>query len=311
MDTIVSNLKGQGIDTKKQGDVRICSLYTGRAIYDFISRSEMYETDIGNIRKPGKLDKQALIVIGYQRYSTCTTPSAILKAGTDIRVNMRPKLSDAFTLTAMQLMAYYMETAKIDKAIQSEIRNKMLRFWQNKNVINSLKLNKKYTLIHDTSDNKECELVSSLWKVDETGEINQELIFKKVINGQPKTIIMDITDYMTTFFDSDHEIILKNSKVIKDTIKMSRYGLIHPVSFIDEEKRKISADCTYIYYTENGTTKILGYWDGYKIIPVGSVQDNIKSTKLYKTFEANSGLIAKHKDLIAPYLTFEENIIEV
>lgn len=311
MDTIVSNLKGQGIETKKQGDVRICSLYTGRAIYDFISRSEMYETEIGSIGKPGKLDTQALVVIGYQRYNTCTTPSTLLKAGTDIKVNMRPKLNDAFTMTAIQLLVYYMETAKVDIATQNEIKNKTLRFWQNKNVINSLKLGKKYTLIHDTSDNKECELVSSVWKVDKTGEINQELIFKKIINGQPKTIIMDITDYMTTFFDSEHELIMKNSKIVKEAIKMSRYGLIHPVSFIDKEKRKISADCTYIYYTENGTTKILGYWDGYKIIPVGNVLNNIKATKLYKVFEANSGLIAKHKDLIAPYLTFEENIIEV
>lgn len=296
---------GRLIDCNKQ-----CAMHTGKSIYEFLKGLDYEKTKVGGMEKSYKKSTYELLIVGHQIYNTISSASTLLRANLHISINIGDKLKEAFTYRAAQLLSNYIKEARIDKEESDEIRSRIQQLNKNTMVVCPIRPGTKCSLIHESSDNKECELLSVKWVIDDSGEITQELIFTKQTFGQKKTVVMKIEDYMDTFYISEHSMMLKSDKVDSKIIKMSRYGIIHPISIVSD-KKKLSVDGTYIYYNADGTNRIIGYWEGNKVIPIGNIIDSIKNTKIFKKFKDNMGFISKHRNFIAPYLTFEENKIEV
>ena len=301
--SMICNDCGRLIDCNKQ-----CAMHTGKSIYNFLNNIDFERTSIGEMNKSYKSSTYDLITVGHQIYNTTSTASKLLKADLHLSINIGNKLKDAFTYSANQLLRNYLKEDRIEKEEAEEIRSRIQQFNRNTLVVCPIRPGTKCTIVNDSSDNKDCELISVKFIVDDSGEIKQELIFSKQVFGTKKTITMNIEDYMHTFTITDYSMMIKNSKFDDRVIKMSRYGVIHPLSFVSD-KKKLSVDGTYIYYTSDGTNRIIGYWEDNKVMPIGNTMDSLKDTKLFKKFKNNMGFIAKHRNFIAPYLTFEENTI--
>ena len=102
------------------------------------------------------------------------------------------------------------------------------------------------------------------------------------------------------------EMMAKGNKHDKNLIKINDYGIFKPI-LIKDGNVSIAIDGTYVYYTTNNDTHIIGFWNDKDELVI----DNSIKTKAITKIKDNLAYIKNHKKYMAPYMLFEPNIIEI
>jgi hypothetical protein len=192
-----------------------------------------------------------------------------------------------------------MEPEKTDELI-----TKLKDINENKMLLIPFKPGSLFTILCDDGKKKEAKLASIRWVTNkETYKIECSLIFKSKFDEK---FIFSITEYIDKFYLSGTETRKSSSKHDAKLIKMSDYGMIHPIEVTDGES-KAAIDGTYMYYTNADKTHIVGRWDdngNMKLVKGISAPVITKITD-------NLDYIKDNRKYIAPYKLFESNIIEI
>lgn len=286
-----------------------CILHIGKALVDFIQRIDVTETRIGEYSSKVKGTAPDLVVYGHQLFDM-NSPSWIL---TDINtiLDMSDKFLSAYDKNAFQIANIYCKhigmSAEDTKAVTDKIKaiNKnlmlVLPFKPHANCEIDL------TIDGTTEKKKEAQISYIKWITNkETHKINCTVGFNVANSAMAQHTKMDIKDYIDKFRLSQMEMAAKGSKHDKDLIKITDYGIFKPI-VIKEGNATIAVDATYVYYTTNGETHIIGFWNDRDEL----VFDKSIKTKAVNKIRDNLTYIKNHKKYMAPYMLFEPNVIEI
>lgn len=286
-----------------------CILHLGKALVDFIQRIDVAETRIGEYSSRKKGTAPDLVVYGHQLFDM-NSPSWIL---TDINtiLDMSDKFLTAYDKNAFQIANIYCKhigmSAEETKAVTDKIKaiNKnlmlVLPFKPHANCEIDL------TIDGNTEKKKEATISYLKWITNkETHKINCTVGFNLTNSAMTQHTKMDIKDYIDKFRLSQMEMLAKGAKHDKNLIKITDYGIFKPI-VIKEGNTSIAIDASYVYYSTNGETHIIGFWNDRDEL----VMDKSIKTKAVNKIRDNLAYIKNHKKYMAPYMLFEPNVIEI
>lgn len=290
---------------------RSCILHTGKALVNFISNVDMIETKIGEYSSSdfkGKAKKD-LITYGHQLYDLKSPSWLLTKIG--ITLDVSDKFKSLFDKNAFQIATEYCKHIKMTPAETKEITDKIKALNNNKVIILPFK---PHTLCNvdfsggvSNDKNKQAEISNLKWITNrETGKLECSIAFTSSNLTSQETTRFSITEYLKKFRLAQMELQAKGNKYDDNLISINNYGIIKPI-VIKEGKASVAIDGTYLYYTINSDTHIIGYWDDSNKLIITS---DIKCKAMNK-INKNLDLIRNHKKYIAPYLLHESNTVEV
>lgn len=286
-----------------------CILHIGKALVDFIQRIDVAETRIGEYSSKVKGTAPDLVVYGHQLFDM-NSPSWIL---TDINtiLDMSDKFLNAYDKNAFQIANIYCKHIGMSAEEIKEVTDKIKAINKNLMLVLPFKPHANcevdLTIDGTTEKKKEATISYLKWITNkETHKINCTVGFNLANSSVAQHTKMDIKDYIDKFRLSQMEMVAKGAKHDKNLIKITDYGIFKPI-VIKEGNTTIAVDATYVYYTANGETHIIGFWnDNDELI----IDKNIK-TKAVNKIRDNLVYIKNHKKYMAPYMLFEPNVIEV
>lgn len=285
-----------------------CTLHTGKALVDFINRVDMIETRIGEYSSRERNTRYDLVVSGHQIHDI-TSPSWIL-TDIDTILDASSKFADVDGKTPLQIVNSYGKHVGLKSTDIKDINDKIKKINKNKLIVLPFKPHTScsidYTVGNNTEKNKEAEITYLKWTTNkETHKL--ECIINFAVHGATTTNIkMDIKEYMNKFKLSQMDINVKSNKYDKRLIKVSDYGIFHPV-VVKEKSVEIAIDGTYMYCANGDDVQIIGYWDANDKL---KIIKELKA-KAFLKIKDNADYIKRHKKYMAPYLMFEPNIIEI
>jgi hypothetical protein len=288
---------------------RCCVYHLGKAFVNFITNVQVIETRIGEYESREKGTKPDLVVYGHQIWDM-SSPSWLL---TDINtiINVSDKFLNAYGKNAFQITNVYCKFAGISTAETKEITDKIKAINSNKLLILPFKPKTECSVDLVAEGINEKKLESKIeylkWTTNkETHKLECMIGFSSEKFNGAKTFKMSIEDYLTKFRLSQIDIRSKGAKQDNNLIKMTHHGIIKPI-VVKEGNTSIAVDGTYVYYTVNGETSIIGFWNERNELVLNN---NIKGKAITK-IKDNMDFIKDHKKYIAPYMMYEPNIIEV
>lgn len=301
---ICSNCKGVNKCT------RGCVLHLGKALVDFIQRVDVTETRIGEYSSRKAGTKPDLVVSGHQIYANSESPTWVL---TDIStvLGMSDKFKNAYDKNAFQIASNYCKYAGISAEETKEITDKLKAINKNKLLVLPFKPGNNCEVdieIGDALEKKKEATISYIkWTTDkETHKIKCTIGFNIDGSSIVQNTTLDIKNYIDRFRLSQMEMTAKGAKHDKNLIKVSDSGIFKPI-IVREGNIDIAVDATYVYYSTNLDTRIIGFWnDKGDLI----IDKNITGKAVTK-IKDNVNYIRNHRKYMAPYMLFEPNIIEI
>lgn len=288
---------------------KMCIYHTGKALVDFINRVDMIETRIGEYSSREKGGKQDLVVYGHQIFDL-KSPSWLL---TDINTTLdaNSKFKMVYDKNAVQVVNLYGKYIGMSTEEINDITNKIKSINRNKLIILPFKphtnCNIDVALDGVTEKKKDAEINSIKWVTDKETHKLKCLINFKINNAVgTSSVNLDIKDYISKFRLSQMELQAKGNKHDKNLIVMTDYGMFKPI-VVKHKNTSVAIDGTYVYFSKNNETIIIGYWDEHDKLVITS---DIKSPALTKVKD-NLEYIKSHKRYMAPYLLYESNTVEV
>jgi hypothetical protein len=300
---ICSNCKGLESCNK------CCILHSGKALVDFITRVDMIDTRIGEYESREKGGVQDLVVSGHKIWDL-GTPSFILTSIANTTLDASPKFKNIYNKSVAQLAMAYCNSVGMSKDEINEITTKIQKLNKNKLLVLPFKPKTPCNVdveIGGTKDKKkEGQITNIRWDTDpETFKLNCTVSFKTTSVTGEYIQKYSITQYIDKFRLSSMEMHAKGEKHDKNLIKITNYGIFKPIVVKDGNK-SIAIDGTYLYSSSNSDNRIIGYWDGDKLV----VSKDVKSPALKKIMD-NMTYIRNHKKYMAPYMLYEPNVVEV
>lgn len=286
-----------------------CILHLGKALVDFIQRVDVAETRIGEYDSRKKGTTPDLVVSGHQLYEL-NSPTWVL-TNINTVLDISDKFLTAYDKNAFQIANIYCKhvgmTAEDTKVITDRIKainkNKafVLPFKPHANCEVDLSID------GNVEKKKDATIQYIKWATNkETHKINCTIGFNIVNSAMMQRTTMDIKDYIDKFRLSQMEMMAKGNKHDKNLIKINDYGIFKPI-LIKDGNVSIAIDGTYVYYTTNNDTHIIGFWNDKDELVI----DNSIKTKAITKIKDNLAYIKNHKKYMAPYMLFEPNIIEI
>lgn len=288
---------------------RMCDVHTCKALINYLNSVDTSETHIGEFSSRVRGGKQDLIVSGHQIYgltldagNILTDISTILDATRKFQNNQGRTVVQMLNASKDEL-GLTLEEAKYYVDFISKINS-------NKLVIVPFKPETHCIVATPKGYQSETDgIISNItWRTNkETHKLEATVRFKQSKGtGVEISVSYKMSEYMDMFRLKTLNLVDKGEKIDRSLIKMTDYGIIKPVE-IEYKDSSITVDNTYIYYTVDGVTKIIGGWNlsGDLIIV-----DNIKGKHMTKIKE-NISLIKSHRKYIAPYTLYEANTIKL
>lgn len=289
---------------------RYCVIHAGKTLADFINRVDMIETRIGEYSSREKDGPKDLIISGHQLYDL-NNPSWLL---TDIKTTLDAsnKFNSLYDKTATQLVSLYCNKVGMTKEEINEINDKIKRLNKNKLLILPFKphtaCNIDIDLDGEKQKKKDSKIAYLKWTTNkETYKLNCEIAFEVSTSFGTSTYKIPITDYIKRFRISQMDIQAKGKSHDASLINITDAGIIKPI-VIKESGKTIAVDGTYVYYTLNNDTRIIGRWNSSNKLVIDA-DKKIMNTKAIEKILDNESYIKNHKRYIAPYMLYQANEI--
>jgi hypothetical protein len=263
---------------------------------------DVTETSIGNFERSERGGKQDLVVYGHQMYGLHDCSS--LLTGIGVTIDCSDKFRTEYSKASCQMLQDYCDYIEMEPDEANELLTKLKNINENRMLVIPFKPGTLFTLVGDDGKKKEAKLSSIRWLTNkETYKIECSLIFKSKFDEK---FIFSVTEYIEKFYLSGVEIRKRSSKYDPNIIKMSSYGIIHPIEVTDGEM-KAAIDGTYLYYISSDKAHIVGKWDSNGNLKVSKGTSAPCITKILDNLE----YIKDNRKYIAPYKLFEPNVIEI
>lgn len=288
---------------------KMCDVHTCKALINYLKNVDVSETHIGEFSSRVKGGKQDLIVSGHQVYGLTLEVGSIL---TDISTTLDAtrKFQNNSGRTVIQMLnasknelGLTLEEAKHYADIISKINS-------NKIVIVPFKPETHCKVATPKGYQSEMDgvITTIAWRTNkETHKLEATVRFKPSKgSGNEPTIVYKMSEYMDMFKIKALNTVDKGEKTDVNIIRMTDYGIIKPIE-VRYKNSSIAIDNTYIYYTVDNITKIVGGWNLSGDL---TIIDNVKGKHMTKIKE-NMSLIKSHRKYIAPYTLYETNTIEL
>lgn len=289
---------------------KYCVLHAGKALVNFLNNADMTETKIGDkdrTKSNGPID---LIVSGHQLWDNKNKANILTKLSeTTLCVN--PKFKTVYGVTASNAIKEYANKYNVDKDVVNEAIEKIQLINRNRLLVIPFKPHTYCDVeVVDKKDVKtiKCGFIKCIkWSTNkETYKLDCVIEFELRNKSDVQRVKLNITDYMNKFKLSQMELQSKSNKIDKNIIEVDSTGIIKPIVIKNNNCESIAIDGTYLYYTSNGITKIIGYWGERDEV----IMNYEMSNSMIEKFNNNKQFIANHKNYIAPYILYEANEIK-
>ena len=284
---------------------KLCALHTATSLAEFIQRVDVIETKIGEYssRKPGT--KPDLIFSGHQLFDI-NQPSWLLSDIKTTSLDANSKFKSAYGKTVLQLISLWARENNISDEMSRDILEKLRGINKNKLLVLPFKPRTKCYVDYSPSEKRVAAEISNLkWTTNKTNyKLECMITFD---DGNHKPLKLSILDYITKFKLERFDIQQKLTKNAVKLIKVTDHGLFKPI-VVKDKHLSVMLDGSYLYYEFNHETSIIGFWNEYGTLTL--LNNQLKSNAL-KLIMDNIDVIKLHRKYIAPYLLYEENIIEL
>lgn len=284
-------------------DVRYVDKITvGYTLAQLLRGVDTLETNIGNIKNVMN-DGESLIVSGYSinyRGESCD-----LLSNASIAVDISSKFGKAFGKSALELLKTYIKSSKCEDGL--ELVAKFRAIQSNKLLIEPIKPGIEVNVAFKGRDVR-TRIDTSKWRYNsESKQLECVVITDKIPAASNKRLKILLESYgkEITSVDVEREF----SKINRDIISMTKFGLIRPIAIRDDLGILI-IDNQYAYFIGDGDDKvsIAGGWSLGKLAGLEKYKKRINRLT-FKKLEECVKYLGKHKRYIAPYGLLDCNVI--
>lgn len=288
---------------------KMCDVHTCKALINYLKSVDISETHIGEFSSRTRGGKQDLIVSGHQVYGLTLEVGSIL---TDIStvLDATRKFQNNSGRTVVQMLNASKDELGLTLEDAKYYVDFISRINSNKVVIVPFKPETHCIVSTPKGYQSETDgiITNIAWRTNkETHKLEATVRFKQSKGTEMEpSIVYKMSEYMDMFKIKSLNSADKGEKIDTSLIQMTDYGIIKPIE-IQYKNSSIAIDNTYIYYTVDSITKIIGGWN-----PSGDlvIVDNVKGKHMTKIKE-NMSLIKSHRKYIAPYTLYEVNTISL
>lgn len=287
-----------------------CALAAGDNIARFLREVDVVESKIGDIADTSS----KLLVTGMQLDETGNPTHLLSDISTSVDVTQ--KFCSLFNKTALSLLNEYIkETDVVDG---DELRDKLRKIEVNKLLILPIKPKMGCNVTIEEEEKggktktqvKATNVASIRWQTNIKSHMLECLIVTDIIDGREnKRYKVNIEDYSDKLRLVDIERFINND-IDRNIVRMSRFGYVKPIAFLDEKRCGLAIDNTYMYLVDGSKATIIASWDK-KDLKGGGIFNDISKTVLYNRIKKDLNYIWQHRRYIVPYGLAECNVVAV
>ena len=293
----------QGVDKCRS----YCALHAGKALVNFIYMMDTIETKIGEYSSREIGGKHDLIFYGHQIYDV-KSPSWLL---TDISttLDITNKFKNAFDKNVIQIAKEYLKHVEVAKNIEQDIIDRIRKINANKLLALPFRPQSRYLVSFNDSGKKRLGEINNIkWVTNKTtNKLECTITFIEIGDPDHTTIRLSVEDYLDKFTFESHTLSYKVDANVYKWIKTTKHGFFKPIEFTDKNVT-VAIDGTYLYYTANNETIIIGGWTSNNNLVL--MNNNIKNDIVNKILK-NADFLSYHRKYIAPYSLYEANKINL
>lgn len=298
-----------GVIVKEQEARLLTAPYIGQNIVNFLEGITLIETRIGQMTTMEVLGENKSMIVSGHIIEDMDTPTW-LYTDSNTLFNKSSKFTSVDETPITQVIKSYCEIAGIDP---KGAIDKLKKINDNLLLVVPFKPGRFFEVVSVSSaggtTNTEMILKALKWETNpETHRLEANLVFKSKKTRNYSTVALPIIEYLSTFRLSGTKEKLSDGTDSRDIMKFDVCGILKPIEFVDKDHSLI-IDGTYLYEKIDDKTSIIGIWaqTGTNLITFRK----LGAGKLAKKLNASLELISAHKKYIAPYKSFETNVVKV